>query len=319
MRRVARTAAALLLLLTVIPACRKAQREARVFEPCAPERPCELSLRCLPGPGEKGPAGTCVKLCQADADCGAPLACSGRVRLATGPERFCRRPARNEGQSCSAPEDGCGPGLACFRGRCAKSCAQDGDCPAAADRCLTVILDSLVDREPKPVDRVCLPAAQRDAEPCGERGPFCARSHECNAGRCLQTCRADADCGEGRRCDGSLFLGAGAAERVKASQAPDTRFCRQVRKAGQSCHYTLNQTCQAGLACVEYRCQKVRTAGPGERCDPPKALVCDRGALCHEARCRKTCQTEADCAEDGGRGGVCVTEVVQGKGVKLCR
>jgi hypothetical protein len=264
---------------------------------CNPEHPCDEGQVCIPRqPG--GLAGFCVPACPQGQGCPEETQCTGRYQRIGSVDRFCRRPVQGAGQRCAHPAKGCGKGLRCFQGRCVSTCESDTQCPQAAQRCLPVVADTMVDEDRETIFSACLPTTQREGQPCKASGPFCRRGLVCHDDKCVETCATAGDCGKGRVCDGALYRGPKRKARAARRAEPDVRYCREAARRGQPCHHNLDVGCAKGLACIKFRCRKVYRRKANRRCDPDRGRFCEKGLLCFEGYCRRPCLQDADCLEE---------------------
>lgn len=307
--------------LGLASACTKKEQDARIFEKCSPDKHCAQPNICLSFT-EDPKRGTCLKTCDKNADCPSGLRCTGRHQKHEGVvDTYCRKASVGLGGDCQKPDLGCRGGLRCFEGRCKPECRTDKQCADKGTRCVPILVDSVTASQQKRLFSVCLPARRTFGQACSDVGPFCARNHYCYDKKCVQGCKADADCGKRRICDGKLYVGVGAKKRAKAKAEADQLFCRKTAKKGRPCHHNLHLSCVRGLSCVKFHCRKVRTVGLGRKCDPDRAIYCKKGSVCHESECRRTCLSDDDCPRPRRRKGKeleCHEKLVRKRKVKLC-
>lgn len=293
----------LLIAGTFWPSCRNLEAPPRWQEGrCDPDHPCDEGHVCVPEqPG--GLLGRCLSQCGPKRACDKGWRCTGRYQRLGTADTFCRKAVGALGAICADPEQGCSSGLHCFRSRCVKTCRKDGDCSAPAQRCLPVLVHSVVDKERIHLFSACLDTTQAEGKPCKPQGPFCGRGLTCHDQACVRTCTADAECGKGKICDGRLYLGAKRDARAKAGAKPDLRYCRKAARRGASCHPTLDVGCARGLACIRFRCRRVRHVAVGKACAPSEGRLCKQGLLCVDQHCRRPCLKDEDCLPGADQGG----------------
>lgn len=285
-------------LLTVGACDKDGQRQAgrRSFQPCSPNKRCVKPQICLVRPkvssgmvrplataGMLRPlvnAGICVHACTQDNHCGPGLACSGRFQTPkrVGPKsrRYCRRASVDVGGDCSRLTDGCKPGLQCTQGRtCVRSCKIDADCPAD-QRCKPVGEARTFGRPSPPLYHACVQAAVAEGGACSHGAhPRCGRGLRCHHNRCVKLCAGDAECGEGRACDGR---GTEAQLKPGAERSSGFRYCRQAAAQGERCssYWSKDVGCQPGLKCYRGRCRQPCTSHDDCPANAHRKLRCRR-------------------------------------------
>ncbi len=294
MRRALALAIVSALLLVACDAIQKPKPDPKQ---CDPDHPCDEGSVCVPSkPGAL--LGRCVTECAKDADCPKGTACTGRYQKMGDVDRFCRTRTLALGADCTRPERGCKAGLHCFKERCVKGCARDRECSDSGQRCLPVMVDTMVDKDRKELFRACLPATRQQGQSCKLRGPFCGRNLVCHGDACVRTCAKDGDCGKGQICDGVLYTGPKRKERARAKVKPDVQYCRKAAKRNHPCHFNLDVGCARGLSCIKFRCRKIHHRRANQRCDLDRGHFCERPLVCYEGRCRKPCLEDKDCRSD---------------------
>jgi hypothetical protein len=241
--------------------------------------------------------------------------------------------AKPEGAECATAQE-CDGALVCDL---ASGTCEDGtECTVHADCGTGAYCDAdgaCADSEsggPCDVDTNCLsPEECRDGT-CfaqGSEGDGCTTTQECTlpltGDPATDTCTTDvgctnnADCGAASYCgpDGlcedSLTCAVGDDDCVPMGAA----CAREMQCAGRQCvtdpqHATAycSRHCDAASPCPSpWVCEPTREVcqhaqlpevAEGEACVPEVMMVCAPGSECHEARCRRSCVSQAQCADE---------------------
>jgi len=164
--------------------------------------------------------------------------------------------------------------------------------------------------------------AGSDDGPCNVTSD-CAPKHYCGVGVCVFDCRIDADCGDGRGCDGFGRCVAlnDAGEAVDAGPDCSGQACEQgaiecvgdaVRRCvddGRGCGvWAALASCGAGETCGVSGCEPLPCAAGQKRCGPGGVEACGPGDVF---------VMEKACVQGCGEG-ECVTQVSCEAGVRRC-
>jgi len=291
---------------------------------CLPNGPgqhgdaCTSALDCAEGhycvTGSTSDQKVCVRDCTTDADCAASEWCTGEG----GELGLCwPRGDRGVGESCADDLQSCGEDAFCSGAEpiCFAQCTDDPtSCPADM-YCLAANGSG---------DRWCYPRGQTpagqtctDAYACAE-GSYCVQRGD--AGLCLSSCTADADCGATEWCYRTrqwgtcLPIGGGQTGDGCGDSGFDCAEDHLCLYAGTPAAYCVQDCtgfashCGEGEVCrfIGYGlnvCMPVGASTAGENCaaDPQ---VCDAGSICAGgghvgAVCAQLCSFDASSCPDG--------------------
>jgi hypothetical protein len=193
---------------------------------------------------------------------------------------LCRAPASNAGAPCTQNSD-------CLGGLCYGSC-QAGP---TATCCSVVGSETLCQAE----FGTCSPDSDNPTDPITGKPTHCATDADCRGvgrcDRCYTQCTADADCDDGRGCNGKETCNTGTGECVRnAPPCGVNADCEEGRCLGGS---TANRACSAASTCPGGTCVRkvcandvARACATSTDCSPTSTACVDlQDPICFSGRC----------------------------------
>lgn len=190
--------------------------------------------------------------CSKSMECAAPLlvCMDGKCALRSGHGGRC-----NYDESCQAPLV-CSGNNTCLGVNVGEGgeCSGDGECATG-----------LVCKSAK-----CTKPLKKSGEACSNSGE-CEGKLQCMSGKCAELKKFGEACSSSEECFGSWRCVEGKCGVSAPAPSPSVSSVN-LRKAGESCFSILNQQCEPGLSCLQYRCG-VAQAKTNDRCNTGPGCV----------------------------------------------